>query len=164
MIDLIQTPIGKLYIAAGAAGISAIEFEGEGLSAFEVAAAPFRGPGGEAHLAEARRQLQAYFDGKRRDFDLPLDLSGLTAFQKLVYSEVIRVPFGETRTYAQIAALIGRPNAYRAVGRANATNPFPVVIPCHRLVGADGDLRGYGGGLHRKAWLLAHESGGSRVE
>jgi methylated-DNA-[protein]-cysteine S-methyltransferase len=104
--------------------------------------------------------FERYFEGDLRAFNLPLDLDGCTEFHRRVLEAVLDVPNGETRTYAQIALQIGRPGAYRAVGRANATNPLPIVIPCHRLVGADGSLRGYGapGGIETKAWLLRFEA------
>ena len=106
--------------------------------------------------AQARSELLEYCAGTRRIFDVPLVLSG-TEWQNTVWRELTRVPFGETRTYGQIAAQLGRPAAARAMGRANATNPLPLVVPCHRIIGADGSLTGYGGGLHLKVRLLAHE-------
>jgi methylated-DNA-[protein]-cysteine S-methyltransferase len=106
--------------------------------------------------AQARSELLEYCAGRRRTFDVPLVLSG-TDWQNTVWRELTRVPFGETRTYGQIAAQLGRPAAARAMGRANATNPLPLVVPCHRVIGADGSLTGYGGGLHLKVRLLAHE-------
>ena len=112
-------------------------------------------PGGSAH-AEVVRQLDQYFEGRRRVFDLPLDLRG-SPFQKVVWSNVARIPFGRIASYSEIAHLVGRPGASRAVGTANGSNPIPLVIPCHRVVGADGSLTGYGGGLPAKRWLLVHE-------
>jgi methylated-DNA-[protein]-cysteine S-methyltransferase len=106
--------------------------------------------------AQARTELLEYCAGTRRTFDVPLVLSG-TEWQNTVWRELTRIPFGETRTYGQIAATLGRPAAARAMGRANATNPLPLVVPCHRVIGADGSLTGYGGGLHLKVRLLAHE-------
>jgi methylated-DNA-[protein]-cysteine S-methyltransferase len=100
--------------------------------------------------------LDGYFAGACREFTIPLDLRG-TPFQIAVWRAVLAVPWGETRTYREIAADIGRPAAIRAVGTANGANPLAIIVPCHRLVGANGTLRGYGGGLERKAWLLAHE-------
>ncbi len=104
-------------------------------------------------------QLDDYFQGRRRDFTTPIDWSVLTPFQQAALRAVYTIPYGQTRTYADIAAEIGRPQAMRAVGRANATNPMPVIIPCHRLLGRDGKLHGYGGpgGLETKAWLLRLE-------
>jgi methylated-DNA-[protein]-cysteine S-methyltransferase len=102
------------------------------------------------------RQLQEYFAGKRRKFDLPLRMQG-TAFQKRVWRELTEIPYGETWSYGQLAKRIGNPSASRAVGLANGRNPIAVIVPCHRVIGADGSLTGFGGGLPRKRWLLTHE-------
>lgn len=107
-------------------------------------------------LAMAARQLNEYFAGARRDFDLPLRLQG-TVFQRRVWQELIEIPFGATRSYGQLARRLGNPSASRAVGLANGSNPISILVPCHRVIGADGSLTGYGGGLERKRWLLAHE-------
>jgi O-6-methylguanine DNA methyltransferase len=107
-------------------------------------------------LSEAARQLRSYFDGSLREFRLPLDLRG-TDFQKRVWHELESIPFGETRSYSQIAGAIGRPRAVRAVGAANGANPVPIVVPCHRVIGAGGKLVGYGGGLPLKKLLLELE-------
>ncbi|GMU53212.1 MAG: methylated-DNA--protein-cysteine methyltransferase [Candidatus Xenobia bacterium] len=114
------------------------------------------GKSGEPVLHEARRQLEEYFAGSRRTFDLPLGASG-TPFQMEVWSALIRIPFGQTASYAEVAQRIGRPRAVRAVGAANARNPLAIVVPCHRVIGSDGQLTGYAGGLEIKRWLLAHE-------
>lgn len=106
--------------------------------------------------AEAARQLAAYFDGNLKEFDLVLQPEG-TEFQRLVWNELLRIPYGETRSYAQVAASIGKPSATRAVGAANGANPIPIVVPCHRVIGASGQLVGYGGGLDIKARLLELE-------
>lgn len=103
-----------------------------------------------------REQLRDYFGGRRTDFDLPLAPRG-TPFQQTVWRALARIPFGETRTYADIARAVGKPRAARAVGRATGANPIPIVIPCHRVVGSDGSLVGFGGGLDVKEILLAHE-------
>jgi methylated-DNA-[protein]-cysteine S-methyltransferase len=105
---------------------------------------------------EAARQLRAYFAGQLRRFDLPLDMQG-TPFQLAVWRELERIPYGETRSYSQIAAAIGAPRAVRAVGAANGANPIPIVVPCHRVIGASGKLVGYGGGLPLKKRLLELE-------
>jgi methylated-DNA-[protein]-cysteine S-methyltransferase len=110
-----------------------------------------------AWFAAARDQLDAYFAGELRAFDLPVALEG-SAFFLAVWKAVRAIPFGQTRTYGEIAAQLGRPRAARAVGLANGRNPLPIVVPCHRLIGADGSLTGYGGGLARKRWLLEHEA------
>jgi len=106
----------------------------------------------------ALRQLDEYFNDERHDFDLELDPEG-SEFEKLVWAELQQIPFGTTTTYGDIARTLGDPGASRAVGLANASNPIAIIIPCHRVIGADGDLTGYAGGLHRKRWLLAHEAG-----
>lgn len=107
-------------------------------------------------LRETARQLQEYFGGKRRKFALPLRFSG-TEFQRRVWNALTDIPFGETRTYGELARHIGNPAACRAVGLANGKNPIAVIVPCHRVIGADGSLTGFGGGLPRKEWLLGHE-------
>ena len=104
-----------------------------------------------------KRKLQHYFDGQRVLFDEPLDLRGATAFQRRVWSAVRDIPYGETRSYGQIARQVGSPGAARAVGRAMATNPLPIVVPCQRVIGSDGNLRGFGGGLDLKRRLLEME-------
>jgi methylated-DNA-[protein]-cysteine S-methyltransferase len=101
-------------------------------------------------------QLHEYFAGKRTAFDLPLNLKG-TKFQLAVWNELLRIPYGTTITYAELAQRIGRPAAVRAVGAANGANPIPVIVPCHRVIGSNGTLTGYGGGIERKQWLLALE-------
>ena len=110
-------------------------------------------------LEEAARQLREYFAGQRREFDLPLRLRG-TAFQMQVWQALQVIPYGEVRTYGEIARAIGKPKACRAVGMANHNNPISIIVPCHRVVGADGSLTGYGGGLAAKEFLLALEQGG----
>src|SRR6202012_510460 len=107
-------------------------------------------------LAQARAQIEEYFAGTRRDFDLPLAPRG-TAFQRSVWHALATIPFGVTTTYGEIAAAVGRPTASRAVGAANGQNPIAIVIPCHRVIGANGTLTGYGGGLPTKEWLVRHE-------
>ena len=109
-----------------------------------------------ALLAEAARQLDEYFSGRRRQFDLPLDLVG-TEFQQRVWKIVAAIPYGETVSYGKIAEELGDPRRRRAVGAAVGANPIPIIIPCHRVIGADGSLVGYGGGLRMKVWLLRHE-------
>jgi methylated-DNA-[protein]-cysteine S-methyltransferase len=109
-----------------------------------------------APLPAVRTQLAEYLAGQRRDFDLPLDLAG-TEFQRLCWQELLRIPFGETRSYGELAQRIGRPAAVRAVGQANHNNPIGVIVPCHRVIGANGSLTGYGGGLPMKRVLLELE-------
>ena len=115
--------------------------------------------GPTALLEEAARQLREYFAGQRREFGLPLRLRG-TAFQMQVWQVLQTIPYGEVRTYGEIARAIGKPKACRAVGMANHNNPISIIVPCHRVVGADGSLTGYGGGLAAKEFLLALEQGG----
>ena len=107
-------------------------------------------------LPDAIRQLGDYFAGSRRDFDLPLRPSG-TDFQRRVWDALLQIPYGETWSYGELARRIGNPKGSRAVGLANGRNPISIVVPCHRVIGADGTLTGYGGGLDRKRWLLVHE-------
>jgi len=116
-------------------------------------------PGNHSHpvISEALRQLRAYFAGQLREFDLPLEMLG-TQFQRRVWRALGAIPYGETRSYSQVAAEIGSPTAVRAVGAANGKNPIPIVVPCHRVIGASGDLVGFGGGLRWKRLLLDLES------
>ncbi|MGW0861909.1 methylated-DNA--[protein]-cysteine S-methyltransferase [Streptomyces sp. NPDC002611] len=109
-------------------------------------------------FAEVEEQLQAYFAGDLKDFTVELRLTG-TPFQRTVWEQLSRIPYGETRTYGQLAATLGTPTASRAVGLANGRNPVGIIVPCHRVVGASGSLTGYGGGLDRKRRLLEFESG-----
>ncbi|MCL1858798.1 MAG: methylated-DNA--[protein]-cysteine S-methyltransferase [Oscillospiraceae bacterium] len=108
-------------------------------------------------LAAAKIQLTEYFGGKRKTFDLPLNFDGCTDFMKSVYSELMKIPYGETVSYKYIAEKINCPRAYRAVGLANNKNPLPIIIPCHRVIGSDGKLVGYGGGIDLKIKLLEFE-------
>ena len=142
----------RLRLTAGSAGIRAIEFE----PFAAIGAAP---NAGNTLLAEAVRQLRAYFAGHLRRFELPLDLVG-TEFQRRVWLELTRIPYGETRSYQEMARAIGAPKAVRAVGAANGANPIAIVVPCHRVIGAGGKLVGYGGGLPLKRRLLSLERGG----
>lgn len=150
---VIGSPVGLLTLVDGGDGLSAIHFSRGPLAADAPAGAledfrPFR---------TVVRQLEEYFRGGRTTFELPLALSG-TPFQLAVWNALKEIPFGETRSYSEIAHAIGRPDACRAVGAANGRNPIPIVIPCHRVVGADGSLTGFGGGLQAKRWLLDHET------
>jgi len=113
-----------------------------------------------AFIVDAVRQLRAYFDGRLRRFDIPLDLQG-TDFQKRVWRQLLTIPYGETRSYSQIAAAIGATRAVRATGAANGANPVPIVVPCHRVIGSTGRLVGYGGGLSLKKRLLELEGAAS---
>jgi methylated-DNA-[protein]-cysteine S-methyltransferase len=139
-----QTLLGRLTIGAAHQTVVWLSF-GKPLFAAEELETPL--------LREAGLQLTQYFNGRRRDFDLPLNLRG-TTFQIDVWQALRAIPYGQTKTYGQIAAEIGRPKACRAVGMANNKNPLPIFIPCHRVIGADGSLTGYGGGLTIKQKLL----------
>ncbi|MEO7359954.1 MAG: methylated-DNA--[protein]-cysteine S-methyltransferase [Gemmatimonadaceae bacterium] len=108
-------------------------------------------------LALAKRQLREYFEGYRTTFEVPLGAAGTDA-QKSVWRQLSAIPYGVTRTYGDIAKAIGNPKASRAVGAANGRNPISIIVPCHRVIGADGSLTGFGGGIERKQWLLAHEA------
>jgi methylated-DNA-[protein]-cysteine S-methyltransferase len=156
MWTYMDSPVGDLRIVANRTAITAIEFAG---SPAAVAVAPGGRPAGDrddAHplLVEAVRQLRAYFDRDLKEFDLPLAPTG-TAFQQLVWEQLKGIGYGETTSYGEVAVGLGmRVAASRAVGLANGRNPIPIVIPCHRVVGANGTLTGYGGGLERKQILL----------
>lgn len=153
---LLSSPVGTLTLIAGQRGLSAILWEDDD---------PARVPTGDSvedagHpvLVETARQLTDYFAGRRRAFDLRLDFRG-TDFQKAVWAALLTIPFGETRSYGEIARAIGRPGASRAVGAANGRNPISIVAPCHRVVGANGALTGFAGGLAAKRFLLDLERG-----
>lgn len=111
----------------------------------------------DAPFARAVEQLRAYFAGELTEFDLPLQMHG-TEFQRRVWAGLREIPYGETISYGELAERIGSPGASRAVGLANGRNPIAIIVPCHRVIGADGSLTGYGGGLDRKVWLLEHEA------
>jgi len=147
-----DTPIGSLRLVGDENSIDRIDLPNWAVEPPDPAWTPSadRLP---AALAEAKRQLEEYFAGERQDFDLPLSPQG-TAFQRRVWAELRRIPFGETISYGELAARIGKPSASRAVGAANGRNPLPVVVPCHRVIGSDGRLTGFGGGLPTKQALL----------
>lgn len=146
--DRLPSPLGELTICADDLGITAVAFPGEvGRGA---------APNPNALVRAAVAQLGEYFAGRRTAFDLPLHAAG-TPFQQRVWQALCTVPYGETASYGEIAAAIGKPRAARAVGLANGRNPVAILVPCHRIIGGDGSLTGYGGGLERKRWLLEHE-------
>ena len=156
-----RSPVGTLTLVASASGLRAVIWPGE--RAGRVGLAGTTPTSGEAPvLAAATTQLDEYFAGTRTTFDLPLDLRG-TAFQLAAWQALREIPYGETRTYAEQAARLGRPAAVRAVGAANGRNPLSIVLPCHRVVGSDGALRGFAGGIEAKAALLAFEQRSSQV-
>lgn len=156
----LDTPVGVLLLAATARGLVRVAFARDGVDAVlsdlaervspRVLAAP-------ARLEDAARQLEEYFDGARRGFDLPLDRRLSTGFRGVVQAALPDIDYGRTVSYAELAARVGKPRAVRAVGTACATNPLPVVVPCHRVLRADGSLGGYAGGADAKAILLALE-------
>jgi len=158
----LKTPIGAVSIEATPLGVRRIAFgvapTGRGEARADRAESK-RGSAGTAqkHLDAARRQLREYFAGRRSRFELALDLEG-TAFERCVWRALLKIPFGNTQSYRETAARLGTPGAARAVGRACAANPVPVVVPCHRVVGSDARLHGYGGGLWRKRLLLELEN------
>jgi methylated-DNA-[protein]-cysteine S-methyltransferase len=152
MYDYFETPIGRLLLAADDAGLRYVEFERRDQA--ERIAADWRR--GRRHLGPVIEQLEAYFAGELHLFDLPLAAEG-TDFRKNVWDELVQIPYGETISYGELARRIGDPLASRAVGAANGANPLPIIVPCHRVIGANGKLTGFGGGLPTKQWLLAHE-------
>ncbi len=157
--DVVETPIGPLLVAASPAGLAAISFDDDPDHHLE-RLARIAGPRvrRSARAVEpTRRELDEYFEGRRRSFDLALDLRALPAFTVAVLEELARVPFGETTTYGELAARVGRPRAARAVGTVMNRNRIPIVLPCHRVVGSTGSLVGYAGGLEVKARLLELE-------
>jgi methylated-DNA-[protein]-cysteine S-methyltransferase len=152
---IVPSPIGRLGLLATDRGLAAVMWEARLANIGELnAAEDSRHP----ILVEAARQFDQYFAGRRKKFELKLEFHG-TDFQKRVWSELLKIPFGETRSYGEIAKRLGNVNAMRAVGGANGQNPIPIVAPCHRVIGASGDLVGFGGGLDVKAYLLNFERG-----
>ncbi|WP_395664507.1 methylated-DNA--[protein]-cysteine S-methyltransferase [Methylocella sp.] len=148
------SPVGELTLVAGRAGLVAVLWPGD--DPRRVPLGPSRPDPDSPTLVETRRQLDEYFGGRRRRFDLPLDPQG-TAFQKRVWAELLNIPHGETRSYGDLARALGDPRAARAVGAANGRNPISIIAPCHRVVGASGRLTGFAGGLEAKAFLLGLE-------
>ena len=152
-----DTAVGRIGLAQDAAGISDLFFaRDDGALQSKHRGLAHACEGETPLLRQAMDQLEAYFDGKRKTFDLPLSYHG-TPFQMDDWAALLGIPYGETRSYKQIAEQIGRPKAYRAVGMANNRNPIAIIIPCHRVIGHDGSLVGFGGGLDFKAHLLELE-------
>lgn len=148
----IPTPIGQVLVVGDYQAVRFVRFPGEAepdSAWFEARAGPVR---------EASRQLEGYFARRRTTFELPLDARG-TPFQERVWQELQKIPYGQTVSYGELAKRIGQPTASRALGGANGANPIPIIIPCHRVVGADGSLTGFGGGIALKRKLLAFEAG-----
>jgi methylated-DNA-[protein]-cysteine S-methyltransferase len=151
----IDTPLGKTLVACGEKGVVSIRFDSEGAGS-----QPEPGWRHERGMNnEATQQLRAYFAGELREFDLTVESHG-TPFQETVWCALRDIPYGETRSYADVARAIGRPSAVRAVGAANGRNGVPIVVPCHRVIGSGGELRGYAGGVDVKAALLVFERSG----
>lgn len=150
--DNVDTPIGPLLLLADAGGLACIGLPARG----RAQAAPENAQHAPSRLRAAHRQLAEYFSGARRRFDLPLHPRG-TPFQLEVWGALLAIPYSQLASYAQIARRVARPGAVRAVGAANGANPLSIIVPCHRVIGSDGELVGYGGGLPLKRWLLAHE-------
>jgi methylated-DNA-[protein]-cysteine S-methyltransferase len=157
---MMPSPVGKLKLVASDKGLVAVLWQNE---------KPTRVPLNElvedaTHpiLLDTERELGEYFAGKRKTFSIPLDMRG-TSFQKEVWHALLAIPFGETRTYGQLAKQLGNPLAMRAVGAANGRNPISIIVPCHRVIGSSGKLTGFAGGLETKAHLLSLEESGSRL-
>jgi methylated-DNA-[protein]-cysteine S-methyltransferase len=150
----IDSPIGRLLLQSDGVAVTGLHMDGPGCPVLDAGTWTHDPNGGPLPLAV--RQLDEYFAGGRRDFDLPLRLTG-TAFQQRAWQALTEIPYGATWSYGQQATRIGNPKASRAVGLANGRNPISILVPCHRVIGADGSLTGYGGGVERKRWLLAHE-------
>lgn len=152
-----DSPVGQLLLAATGRGLAGVYFENH---------RHFKGSAGwqqddeHAVLLQAQRQLQEYFAGRRRAFNLPLDLSAGTPFQQAVWQALLQIPFGATASYGELARSIHKPSAVRAVGAANGRNPVSIIVPCHRVIGGSGALTGYAGGLANKQVLLTLEAGG----
>lgn len=145
---LIETPIGKIELIESKENLSRISFEENFHNEIPIKETKF--------LKECKNQILEYFNGKRKKFTIPITLTG-TKFQSLVWNALIQIPYGETKTYEQIAQIIGNQKACRAVGLANHNNPLPIVIPCHRVIGKNGKLTGYAGGINRKEQLILLE-------
>jgi len=155
--DLADTPIGRLRVATTDRGLCQISFDPDsGLEELSetLGRRVLRVP---RRVDDVRRELDEYFEGRRTEFDLPLDISRVPSFRRVVLAELALVPYGQVTTYGALAARVGKPHAARAVGGAMHNNPIPIVLPCHRVIGASGSLTGYGGGLDRKRALLELE-------
>lgn len=146
---LYYSPLGLIKIIANASGIIQIDFVDKKMKTVSQKTE-------NKHLKECIKQIDEYFQGKRKKFELKLNLQG-TDFQKIVWKELLKIPFGKTISYGEVAKRIKNPKAVRAVGQAIGKNPISIVVPCHRVIGSDGNLTGYASGLHRKKWLLKHE-------
>jgi methylated-DNA-[protein]-cysteine S-methyltransferase len=152
---MMNSPVGKLTLVAKASRLTAILWEND--KPDRVRLGPMREENNSPVLLETERQLNEYFAGKRNGFELELDFVG-TEFQRKVWAALLTIPFGETRSYSDIAVQIGNPKAVRAVGAANGKNPISIIAPCHRVIGASGALTGFAGGLAAKKFLLTLEA------
>jgi methylated-DNA-[protein]-cysteine S-methyltransferase len=157
---IVQTPVGRLKLAASERGLAAILWENDDPK--RVRLGPLVEDNNQRVLRETERQLNDYFAGKRTQFSLEFDFAG-TDFQKKVWETLAAIPFGETPSYGEIARRIGRPEAARAVGAAIGRNPISIAVPCHRVIGSNGKLTGFAGGLDTKASLLRLESNGQTI-
>ena len=154
---MVDSPIGPLTIAANERGVTGIYMVNHSHPpAAESLGRRLEGPDDDPVIARAARELGEYFAGRRTSFDVPLDAAG-TEFQRRVWAELARIPFGQTRSYGDLALELGDVKLTRAVGTANGRNPVSIIVPCHRVIGADGSLTGYTGGLDRKLFLLRLE-------
>jgi methylated-DNA-[protein]-cysteine S-methyltransferase len=158
LYSTIASPIGELLLTSDGKSVTGLYMQSQKLGAKQTR----DWKRDDAALKPPRAQLQAYFAGELREFELPLAAEG-TPFQQRVWRALCDIPYGETISYGELARRIGQPTASRAVGLANGQNPIAIVVPCHRVIGANGTLTGYGGGLERKRWLLAHEGKGSLI-
>jgi len=151
----VDSPVGRMTLVGGDGGLRAILWPGD--FGVRVTFPEVVEAGKPPILSEAARELDDYFEGARREFSVPLDPVG-TSFQRTVWAALVDIPHGQTSTYRAMAGKIGKPAAVRAVGAANGRNPISIMVPCHRLVGSNGLLTGYAGGLETKRWLLDHEA------
>jgi methylated-DNA-[protein]-cysteine S-methyltransferase len=156
-----NSPVGRLKLVATDRGLAAILWEKDDPK--RVRLGPLEEDKNHPVLIETERQLNDYFTGKLKEFSLKFDFAG-TDFQRKVWQALAAIPFGETRTYRDIARQIGRPKAVRAVGAANGRNPISIIVPCHRVIGSNGKLTGFAGGLETKAFLLKTESGDEHLQ
>ena len=160
--SIIETPLGQMFACANHEGVCLLEFtERENLekqkTALQKSLKAEIVSGSNRELKQLQKQLKEYFEGQRIKFDLPIVMTG-TPFQEKVWKALIEIPFGKTMTYQSLTNQLGNPKAIRAVAGANGANKMAIIIPCHRVIGSDGSLTGYAGGIWRKQWLLEHES------
>lgn len=155
---VIDSPVGPLTLVATNGTLSGLYMDEQRHRPME----DLFGPRDDTQSGDVVKQLTAYFEGSLRNFDVPIAMAG-TEFQRRVWTELQRIPYGETTTYGELAERLGHPTAARAVGLANGKNPISIIVPCHRVIGSTGNLTGYGGGLPRKRYLLAFERGESTL-